>query len=73
MAIIADLSPTGDRMLTSKEVGLLFRVDSKTAVRWAATGRLAAIRTPGGRLLRFPEAAVYAALQSDVTAEAVAS
>ncbi|MET7339141.1 helix-turn-helix domain-containing protein [Nonomuraea sp. NPDC005650] len=63
MAIIADLSPTGDRLLTSKEVARLFRVDPKTAARWGATGRLAAIRTPGGRDLRFPEAEVHAALQ----------
>ncbi|MEV4364590.1 BldC family transcriptional regulator [Nonomuraea sp. NPDC051941] len=63
MTIIADLSPTGDRLLTSQEVASLFRVDPKTVARWAVTGRIAAIRTPGGRLLRFPEAEVHAALQ----------
>jgi predicted site-specific integrase-resolvase len=71
--IIADLSPTGDRLLTSKEVAILFRVDPKTAARWGVTGQLAAIRTPGGRLLRFPEADIYAALQVESTTEAVAS
>ncbi|MEU4234379.1 helix-turn-helix domain-containing protein [Nonomuraea sp. NPDC026600] len=72
MLIISDLSATGDRMLTSKEVAVLFRVDPKTAARWGTTGRLAAIRTPGGRTLRFPEAEVHAALQIFSDLEGVA-
>lgn len=63
MAIMADLSTLGEPLLTSAEVALLFRVDPKTVMRWGATGRLRAIRTPGGRQLRFPEADVRAALR----------
>lgn len=36
------------RLLTSSEVARLFRVDPKTVLRWAATGILTSIRTPGG-------------------------
>ncbi|MCL2580972.1 MAG: BldC family transcriptional regulator [Streptosporangiales bacterium] len=43
------------RLLTPAEVATLFRVDPKTVNRWAATGRLASIRTPGGRARRFRE------------------
>lgn len=34
--------------LTPSEVAVIFRVDPKTVTRWAAKGRLAAARTPGG-------------------------
>lgn len=40
--------PEEDRLLTPGEVGEIFRVDPKTVGRWAADGKLAAIRTPGG-------------------------
>lgn len=43
------------RLLTPEEVAALFRVDPKTVNRWAATGRLTSIRTPGGRHRRFRE------------------
>lgn len=35
-------------MLSAGEVALLFRVDPKTVARWAAAGRIAHVRTPGG-------------------------
>jgi excisionase family DNA binding protein len=35
-------------LLTPGEVAQLFRVDPKTVTRWAASGRLRSIRTPGG-------------------------
>ena len=35
-------------LLTPGEVARLFRVDPRTVTRWAHTGRLTAIRTPGG-------------------------
>jgi excisionase family DNA binding protein len=35
-------------LLTPGEVGSVFRVDPKTVTRWAASGRIKAIRTPGG-------------------------
>ncbi len=37
-----------DPLLTRDEVALLFRVDPATVSRWAAAGRLASVRTPGG-------------------------
>jgi len=75
MSIIADLTMPRERLLTSQEVAALFRVDPKTVTRWARTGELTAVRTPGGRHLRFPESAVHAALTTNVvetqTSEAV--
>lgn len=37
-----------DRLLTPAEVAALFRVDPKTVGRWAASGQISSIRTPGG-------------------------
>ena len=52
-----------DPVLSSREVALLFRVCAATVRRWADTGRLEAMRTPGGRWL-FPVASVRRALQA---------
>lgn len=52
------------RLLTSAEVGALFRVDPKTVTRWAAAGRVSSIRTPGGHL-RYPEAEIRALIEGD--------
>ena len=49
-------------LLTTAEVAALFRVDESTVARWANEGRLKAIRTPGGRELRFEAAEINAAL-----------
>ena len=46
-----------ERLLTPGEVATLFRVNPKTVSRWAAAGRITAIKTPGGhrrRPLRAP-------------------
>lgn len=44
------------RLLMPSEVAALFRVDVKTVARWAAAGRINAIRTPGGhRRYRYSE------------------
>lgn len=51
--------PEHDRLLTPGEVANMFRVDPKTVTRWAAAGRLASIRTPGGHR-RFRESDVHA-------------
>jgi excisionase family DNA binding protein len=51
-----------DRLLTPREVAVLFRVDSKTVARWAATGRIKGVRTPGGQW-RFRESDVRDALR----------
>ena len=48
--------------MTPGEVAVLFRVDPKTVTRWAAAGRIACLRTPGGHR-RFREADVLALLE----------
>lgn len=54
-----------ERLLTPGEVAALFRVDPKTVTRWAASGRISSIRTPGGHR-RFRESEVRALLGADV-------
>lgn len=52
------------RLLTSEEVGEVFRVDPKTVSRWAAAGRVASIRTPGGHR-RYRESEIRALLEGE--------
>ena len=54
-----------ERLLTPGEVAALFRVVPKTVTRWAASGRISSIRTPGGHR-RFRESEVRALLGGDV-------
>jgi excisionase family DNA binding protein len=56
-----------ERLLTPGEVAALFRVDPKTVTRWAASGRISSIRTPGGHR-RFRESEVRALLGGDSAA-----
>ena len=58
-----------DRLLTPGEVATLFRVDPKTVTRWAASGRIGSIRTPGGHR-RFRESEVRALLNGEDEFEA---
>jgi excisionase family DNA binding protein len=51
-----------ERLLTPGEVAALFRVDPKIVTRWAASGRIIRIRTPGGHR-RFRESEVRTLLQ----------
>lgn len=37
-----------ERLLTPRQVALRFAVDPKTVTRWARTGRLPVVLTPGG-------------------------
>ena len=46
-------------LMTPAEVAALFGVDAKTVQRWAKTGRLSSIKTPGGHR-RYWAAEVYA-------------
>jgi len=55
-------TPARERYLTPAEVGELFRVDPKTVTRWASSGRINSIRTPGGQH-RFRESEVQALLR----------
>jgi excisionase family DNA binding protein len=52
---------TAERLLTAAEVAALFRVGTVTVGRWALSGRLPSVRTPGGRR-RYREADVAALL-----------
>ncbi|CAB4984548.1 MAG: MerR family transcriptional regulator [Actinobacteria bacterium] len=40
--------PDDDKLLTPGEVATMFRVSPKTVTRWHQTGKISAIRTPGG-------------------------
>ncbi len=53
----------GDRLMTPAEVADVFRVGPKTVTRWAKSGRLASLLTPG-RHHRFRESAVRELLGS---------
>ena len=57
----------GERLLTPGEVADLFRVDPKTVTRWAASGRVVSVRTPGGHR-RFREADIKALLSPEISA-----
>jgi excisionase family DNA binding protein len=61
-----------DRLLTPGEVASLFRVDPKTVTRWAASGRIGSIRTPGGHR-RFRESEVRALLRGDSDLDSIGS
>ncbi|GGK89492.1 BldC family transcriptional regulator [Mangrovihabitans endophyticus] len=54
----------GDRLLTTREVARLFRVDPKTVGNWVTAGRLESIRTPGGHR-RYRESLVHALLRGE--------
>jgi excisionase family DNA binding protein len=60
-----------DRLLTPGEVAALFRVDPKTVTRWAASGRISSIRTPGGHR-RYREVEIRALLGIDASPAASA-
>ncbi|MQA04387.1 MAG: BldC family transcriptional regulator [Streptosporangiales bacterium] len=58
------VNPDEHRLLTATEVAELFRVDPRTVTRWALSGRLKSIRTPGGHR-RFSEHYVQALLRGE--------
>ena len=54
-------------LLTPAEVAELFRVDPKTVTRWANSGKLTSLRTPGGHR-RYKESEVRYLLGGSVSA-----
>lgn len=58
------MSDIEEKLLTSAEVAAMFKVDPKTVSRWAISGRINSIRTPGGHY-RYREAEIRALLRGD--------
>lgn len=44
----ASKAGNGERLLTPQEVASMFSVSPKTVARWAAAGKISAVRTLGG-------------------------
>jgi excisionase family DNA binding protein len=58
-------TPTSDeKLLKPGEVAALFRVGPKTVTRWAQSGRLPCVHTPGGQV-RIPATAVQQLLAAE--------
>lgn len=55
-------------MLTSGEIAEMFGVKPGTAYRWARSGKIPAVRTPGGQY-RYPAAAARALLEGNNTSQ----
>lgn len=53
------------RLLKPKEVARLFDVEVSTVVEWARTGKIPALKTPGGQQYRFKPADVDALMEID--------
>ncbi|MFC9085376.1 BldC family transcriptional regulator [Nocardiopsis dassonvillei] len=49
LAQLLNPEPEARTLLTPAEVAALFGVNDKTVMRWANTGKLASVRTPGGQ------------------------
>jgi excisionase family DNA binding protein len=60
------------RLLTGRQVAEMFRVDPKTVTRWASSGRIGFIRTPGGHR-RFRESEVRELLAAATAPDASAT
>lgn len=58
-----DIAPE-DRLLTPAETAAMLRKTPKTVTRWADSGKLTPLRTPGGHR-RFREAEVRALLRGE--------
>lgn len=54
---------TEEKMLTPGEVAAMFGVNSQTLARWARTGKVPSIKTPGGHR-RYREAEIRALLEA---------
>jgi excisionase family DNA binding protein len=60
----AKSAPRDERLLKPGEVAALFRVGPKTVTRWAQSGRLPCVHTPGGQI-RIPATAVQQLLAAE--------
>lgn len=60
MSLAEEVEP----LMTTAELAVIFKCDPKTISRWVTSGKLASIRTPGGRH-RFKESDVRALLAGD--------
>lgn len=60
---------TRSPLLKPRDVARIFDVEVTTVVGWARTGKLAALKTPGGQQYRFRAADIEAALSN--VAEAI--
>lgn len=59
------MAHSSSRLLKPREVAHLFDVEISTVVEWARTGKIPAIKTPGGQQYRFRSNDVDALLQGD--------
>lgn len=57
--------PKPDDLLKPGEVAAQFRVDVKTASRWARSGKVSSVRTPGGQV-RFRRDVIDALLRGQM-------
>lgn len=62
----ADKMSGKNRMMTPGEVAALFRVDPKTVTRWAVSGKIPSVTTPGGHR-RFRREVIAELLGVDVS------
>ncbi|PID53640.1 MAG: MerR family DNA-binding transcriptional regulator [Micrococcales bacterium] len=56
-------SDNGERLMTPQEVAAMFSVSPKTVARWAAAGKISAVRTLGGHR-RYRESEALALLRA---------
>jgi len=47
--IMGDILSGKDKLLTTAEVAALFRVEERTILRWAVSGKLGSVRIPGNK------------------------
>lgn len=67
MEITTESQDSAPRLLTRRDVGERLGVSDDTIRRWVASGRLAELRTPGGRC-RYRQADIAALLVPSRTA-----
>ncbi|WP_260617179.1 MULTISPECIES: helix-turn-helix domain-containing protein [unclassified Microbispora] len=61
--------PPSKRLLKAREVAHLFDVEVSTVVEWARTGKIPALKTPGGREYRFRPSDVETLMSATATSQ----